>query len=661
MLEISPQGPSGLSGKICLCGIGAAGTKVMEEVLLLAPQSASVCAMNLDARLLNASSVPCKIHLGARLTRGLGSGGDASVGAQAACESESSILRALEGSALAVLAAGLGGGTGSGVAPEAARLAKEQGAYVVSVVIRPFRFEGERRSAQADEALARLALYSDMVLRFDNDAMESLIDPDKGVLEAFSVVNALIARAVLIVPSLLNSSGNLLRVGLDDLLSVAGTGKGICSFGVGEASADASVADILNQVRHSPLFLEKRLGEVDDVLVLVRGGGSLTLQRLEDLVDGVAEILGRGVRLHIGASVAQQPEDRLSLTVLGVVPVVEPSVSPSVAFQREAEPQTVLVPEEKSFLGEGKTIIQPAPPAPVDEPERHPEPDLSVPVPRRDERELEEELVPVRPVSDMPDAQETLLESAPVAQSSEMEAELESDTMPDIKELEEGLPPEEGRRRACGPRPFCPCAPPSFLMGKTWICLPHCGKGNRIRADDVPPRTSRVWFWALTAAALLYTALLSWWSPLTSDTYHHALTGMEHCFSFSLVWERCVASYMTWNPRIGEYLAFAVATAGEMVIHAAQPLCAGRSCADDVLSGFRAQGGSPFLAGRASVRIGASPAVHVHGPARSHDLLALRRHQLFLGRRRLAGLSVSVPRFAGRRGIREKGRFRKKQ
>ena len=262
MLEISPQGPSGLSGKICLCGIGAAGTKVMEEVLLLAPQSASVCAMNLDARLLNASSVPCKIHLGARLTRGLGSGGDASVGARAACESESSILRALEGSALAVLAAGLGGGTGSGVAPEAARLAKEQGAYVVSVVIRPFRFEGERRSAQADEALARLALYSDMVLRFDNDAMESLIDPDKGVLEAFSVVNALIARAVLIVPSLLNSSGNLLRVGLDDLLSVAGTGKGICSFGVGEASADASVADILNQVRHSPLFLEKRLGEV---------------------------------------------------------------------------------------------------------------------------------------------------------------------------------------------------------------------------------------------------------------------------------------------------------------------------------------------------------------------------------------------------------------
>lgn len=99
------------------------------------------------------------------------------------------------------------------------------------------------------------------------------------------------------------------------------------------------------------------MGEVDDVLVLVRGGGSLTLQRLEDLVDGVAEILGRGVRLHIGASVEQQPEERLSLTVLGAVPVAETSVSPSVVLQREAEPQTVLVPEEKSFLGEGKPLF----------------------------------------------------------------------------------------------------------------------------------------------------------------------------------------------------------------------------------------------------------------------------------------------------------------
>lgn len=448
MLEFSPQNASGLPGKICLCGIGAAGTKVMEEVLLLSPHAASVCAMNLDARLLNASAVPCKVHLGARLTRGLGSGGDASVGAQAACESESSILRSLEGSALTVLAAGLGGGTGSGVAPEVARLAKEQGSYVVSVVIRPFRFEGDRRASQADEALSRLALYSDMVLRFDNDAMESLIDPDKGVLEAFSVVNALIARAVLIVPSLLNSSGSLLRVGLDDLLRVAGTGKGICSFGVGEASADVSTADMLDQVRHSPLFLEKRLGEVDDVLVMVRGGVSLTLQRLEALAGGVAEILGDSVCLHIGASVEEHPEDRLSLTVLGVVPVNEPEDFPVPVLPRKPEAQTVLVPEEEPFIGEGKTIIQPVAPVAAPGPARRPEPPVSIPSVRRDDRELEEELVPVRPVPTVPDVEETFPERASVAPECEPEQELAP--VPDIKELEEGTPPEEGEGERAG-------------------------------------------------------------------------------------------------------------------------------------------------------------------------------------------------------------------
>lgn len=77
------------------------------------------------------------------------------------------------------------------------------------------------------------------------------------------------------------------------------------------------------------------------------------------------------------------------------------------------------------------------------------------------------------------------------------------------------------------------------------------------------PRASRLWFWAIVCTALLYAALLSWWSPFISDTYHHAVTGMEHHFSCTLVWEHCAASYMNWNPRIGEYLAFAVATAGK--------------------------------------------------------------------------------------------------
>lgn len=453
MLEYSSRESASAPGKICLCGIGSAGTKVMEEVLPMVPPSASVCAMNLDARLLNASSIPCKVHLGARVTKGLGSGGDAAIGAQAACESESSILRAVEGSALTVLAVGLGGGTGSGVAPEVARLAKEQGSYVVSVVIRPFRFEGERRTTQADEALARLALYSDMVLRFDNDAMESLIDSDKGVLEAFSVVNALIARAVLIVPSLLNSSGALLSVGLDDLIRVAGTGKGICSFGVGEASSDGALSDMLEQVRRSPLFLEKRLGSVDDVLVLVHGGKSLTLHCLEELVSGVAAILGAGVRLHIGASASDASEDRLTLTVLGVVPTEEEEVMIPAPPIQKPEQRTVPVVAEKASgtdAGLSADLFECSDVAPEKEAFV---PSLS---PKGDD-ELEEELMPVRPVvedvspTDVDLGEEAEADSDEQDGSSELE-EVETELPPvsDIKELEEGVPPEESEADRAG-------------------------------------------------------------------------------------------------------------------------------------------------------------------------------------------------------------------
>lgn len=449
MLDFSTQEPARRPGKTCLFGAGSAGTKVMEEVLAMEPQTSAVCAMNLDARLLNASSIPCKLHLGARLTRGLGSGGDASLGAQAARESESAILRALEGCDLAVIAAGLGGGTGSGVAPEVARLAKEQGACVVSVVIRPFRFEGERRSVAADEALARLALYSDMVLRFDNDAMENLIDSEKGVLDAFSVVNALMAHAVLIVPSLLDSSsGSLLRVGLDDLLRVTGTGKGICSFGVGESPMDAPVEEVLAQVKNSPLFLEKRLREVDDVLVLVRGGRSLTLHQLEVLVNGMADMLGSSVRLHIGASVADSLEGRLNLTVLGVVPA-EKTVMPAgyaTETNKATREEPVLVPQENLFVGEGKTM-RPSFPPPIPDP--LPEP--AVPSIKRNEHELEEELVPVRPSADpvtVPAPTPTRLPEEKIGLEGNPKDEMESS--PDIKELEEGMPPAEGEEERAG-------------------------------------------------------------------------------------------------------------------------------------------------------------------------------------------------------------------
>ncbi len=371
MIDYSAMGQASLSGKVCLCGIGSAGAKVIEETQSILTGNAFVCAMDSDARSLNASSIPCKIHLGAKLTRGLGTGGDANVGREAAMESEAAILRALEGVSLLVQVAGMGGGAGSGVAPEVARLAKERGAYVVSVVINPFRFEGQRRLADAQEAVSRLTMYSDMVLRFDNDSIDGLLGADAGVLDAFNAANGLMARVAMLAPSLLEFNGNLLQVGLEDLWRIVGVSRGVCSFGMVEAAGAEPVADVLTRLKKSPLFLENRLPEVSEALVLVQGGASLTLKRLQELVQGVADMLGDKVILHMGAGVSAEEGDSVRLTVLSVVPAVAAETAPP-TIQPEPpvmpEPQRIAQPEPQDELTTEQSCQAPAPvaaPAPV--------------------------------------------------------------------------------------------------------------------------------------------------------------------------------------------------------------------------------------------------------------------------------------------------------
>ncbi len=335
MIDYPAMEQASLNGKVCLCGIGSAGIKVVEEAQSILTGNAFVCAMDPDARSLNASSIPCKIHLGPKLTRGLGTGGDANVGRDAAIETETAILRVLEGVSLLVTVAGMGGGTGSGVMPEVVRLAKERGAYVVSVVINPFRFEGQRRKSVAEDAVSRLAMYSDMVLRFDNDSIDGLLGRDDGVLDAFSAANKLMARVSMLVPSLLEFNGNLLQVGIEDLLRVTGASRGICSFGMVETAGAEPVADVLTRLKKSPLFLENRLPDAAEVLVLAQGGASLTLKRLQELLQGVADMLGDKVTLHIGVGASEEEGDCVRLTVLSVMAAAVAETAPLPTVQPE--------------------------------------------------------------------------------------------------------------------------------------------------------------------------------------------------------------------------------------------------------------------------------------------------------------------------------------
>ncbi len=207
-------------------------------------------------------------------------------------------------------------------------------------------------------------MYSDMVLRFDNDSIDGLLGADAGVLDAFNAANGLMARVAMLAPSLLEFNGNLLQVGLEELWRVVGVSRGVCSFGMVEAAGAEPVADVLTRLKTSPLFLENRLPEVSEALVLAQGGASLTLKRLQEVVQGVADMLGDKVILHMGAGVSAEDGDSVRLTVLSVVPAVAAETAPP-TIQPEPpvmpEPQRIAPPEPQDELTTEQSCQAPAP------------------------------------------------------------------------------------------------------------------------------------------------------------------------------------------------------------------------------------------------------------------------------------------------------------
>lgn len=305
--------------KICLCGIGAAGENIVAEAIPYLQADDFACAMDLDARRLNAASITNKVHLGAKLTKGLGSSGDRTIALSAAEESTPAILRALEGADMVLIACGLGGGTGSGVAPEVARLAKEQGSLVISVAVSPFAFEGAHRRRQASEALSELSRYSDLVLRFCNDHIESLVDNEQGILGAFNMVNSLLARAMMLIPNIARDAQSILHVGMDDVLNVVGSSNGVCSFGVAEASLGTAPDDISARLTNSPLFLDAQTEQLKDVLVLIQAGTSFTISDLSKISTKLSQLFTPDVNMRLGVTLSDN-NDKLIVSVLGVLP-----------------------------------------------------------------------------------------------------------------------------------------------------------------------------------------------------------------------------------------------------------------------------------------------------------------------------------------------------
>src|ERR1700726_1711465 len=344
---------------IKVAGIGSAGSNALDRVLLDGMEKADLIAINTDVRSLASSVAARKVQIGREVTRGLGSGGDPELGYQAAIESAEEIRQALRDARMIFICAGLGGGTGSGAAPVVAQLAREAGSLVIAVATLPFSFEGKRRAAQAQDAIARLNEIANAVICFENDRMGDMVAPKAGIHQAFAVADMTISQSVRSIINLIQRPG-LIRIGFDDLFAALRSQNGRCLFGFGESDSTNRAHDALNQALKNPLMDKGRmLSEAAHVLVQVAGGPSMTLSEVEILMNE----LGRHVRDHtqivFGTAVDGKMGNRLSVTIISSLageedsvvtqplPVPEPFLAPPPAILEQIEEPPKPAPKIK--------------------------------------------------------------------------------------------------------------------------------------------------------------------------------------------------------------------------------------------------------------------------------------------------------------------------
>jgi cell division protein FtsZ len=312
----TPEGASTTAPRICIVGVGGAGSNVVDRITLDRIVDATLVCAHTDVRVLGHSMAPLKVQLGAELMKGIGAGGDPDLGREAALFSRDQIRQAVENHDIIFISAGLGGGTGSGAAPVIAEIAKNTGALVLVVATMPFSFEGRRRLAQAEEALELLQKRADALVLFENNRMGELILPKDGIQKAFNQADQLIAQSLRAISTITTTPG-LVKLGLDDLTSALANANGRCLFGFGEARGQNRGTEALKKALKSPLIDSGRLlHQTKNLLVHVAGGESLTLVE----VEGVMKQLGRHVpdQTHIlfGLGVDAKLGDAIAVTLI---------------------------------------------------------------------------------------------------------------------------------------------------------------------------------------------------------------------------------------------------------------------------------------------------------------------------------------------------------
>ncbi|GBD28700.1 Cell division protein FtsZ [bacterium HR31] len=298
---------------IKVVGVGGAGSNAVNRMIAAGLRGVEFIAINTDVQALALSQAERKIHIGAKLTRGLGAGGNPEVGRQAAEETKDELYDALEGADMVFVTAGMGGGTGTGGAPVVARIAREQGALTIGVVTKPFSFEGRRRAAAAEEGIRNLKEQVNTLITIPNDRLLQLVDRSVSMIEAFRVADDVLRQGVQGIADLITVPG-LINLDFADVRTVMAE-AGSALIGIGVASGEDRAVRAARTAISSPL-LETSMDGARGVLLNVTGGLDLGLVEVNEAAQIIAEAADPDANIIFGAVIDEGLRDEVRITVI---------------------------------------------------------------------------------------------------------------------------------------------------------------------------------------------------------------------------------------------------------------------------------------------------------------------------------------------------------
>jgi len=340
--------------RIIAVGVGGGGGNMIGHMLKESVEGIEMITANTDAQVLDQSTSHTKIQIGSKLTKGLGAGMQPAIGKDSALESYDEIRDALDGADIVFIAAGLGGGTGTGAAPVIAQIAKEIGALTISVVTKPFAFEGRRRMKLAEAGLEELKKESDSIVVIPNDKLLSIIDRRLGMKESFKIVDEVLARAVSGTSGVILSSGdNDINLDFADLETVM-SHRGMALMGVGEHQGENAAYEAIKAAIESPLLDNMSINGAMGVLVHFNMHPDFPMMELAEAMDVVHESADVEAEVIFGTSTdANFPVDyvRITLVATGFEHDLNQNPGNNEDFENEEAPQQQVVQRPRLVVG----------------------------------------------------------------------------------------------------------------------------------------------------------------------------------------------------------------------------------------------------------------------------------------------------------------------